>query len=225
MADHRYLQLWWLALAASLLPLLTIHVTLAVSIIQGFVEPCVPYWDSCTSISRTGRHGTSYFIFKGAMLPAALLGIALWGLSGRWLRQLGIHSIGAAWLPWLGFIASASLGAYTLALGHEGEGFNLVRRTGVVLYFSLTYICELLISAGLRSHPQWRETGEKLMRLCLVTLSVGILSVIIDGVAPNFHDQIDDAFEWILAFLINAHALWLALLWRRSGYCVRFWAR
>lgn len=42
-----------------------------------------------------------------------------------------------------------------LALGHAGDGFSLVRRVGVVLYFSLTFICELLVSAGLRSHPLW----------------------------------------------------------------------
>jgi len=224
MVKYHAFNLWWIALAAGLLPLVTIHTTFAVSVLQGFVEPCMPYWDSCTSISRTGRHGTSYFIFKGTMLPAAVLGIMLWWLSARWMRQLGIHTRGVACLPWLGLIACAALGAYTLALGHEGDGFNLIRRIGVVLYFSITYICELLVSAGLRSHPKWAPVGEKLMKLCLVTLGVGILSVVIEGAAPDLHDQIDDAIEWILAFLINLHALWIALLWRRSRFCVRFWA-
>ena len=222
--DHRSFRLWWLALAAGLIPLITIHVTFFVSVIEGYVELCVPYWDSCTSISRTGRYGTSYFIFKGTMLPAAVLGILLWWLSARWMRQMGIHTRGVAWIAWLGLIASVSLGAYTLALGHEGDGFNLVRRIGVVLYFSLTFICELLVSAGLRGHPQWHQSGDRLLKLCLITLGVGILSVIIDGVAPDMHDQIDDAFEWVLAFLINLHALWIALLWRQSRFSVRFWA-
>lgn len=225
MADHRYIQLWWLALVAGLVPLLTIHVTFVVSILEGYVELCIPYWDSCTSISRTGRHGISYFIFKGTMLPAAVLGILLWWLNGRWLRQLGVHTRGVAWIPWLGLVASISLAAYTLALGHAGDGFNLIRRIGVVLYFSLTYICELLVSSGLRSHPEWRRTGERLTNLCLVILGVGILSVILDGVVPEFYDRKDDAFEWILAALINAHAIWLALLWRRSRFQARLWVR
>lgn len=224
MADHRYFQLWWLALIAGLVPLLTIHITFAVSVLEGYVELCIPYWDSCTSISRTGRHGTSYFIFKGTMLPAALLGIAFWWLNGRWLRQLGVHSRGVAWIPWLGLVASISLGAYTLALGHAGEGFNLIRRVGVVLYFSLTFICELLVSAGLRSHPEWRQAGTRLMNLCMATLGVGILSVILTGVVPEFYSRKDDAFEWVLAALINAHALWLAFLWRRSRFRARLWA-
>ncbi|MBC7184534.1 MAG: hypothetical protein H5U30_13305 [Marinobacter sp.] len=224
MADHRSFHLWWLAIAAGLVPLLTIHATFAISVLEGHVEFCVPYWDSCTSISRTGRYGTSYFIFKGAMLPAALLGILFWWLNSRWLRQLGIHSSGVAWIPWLGLVASVALGAYTMALGHEGDGFNLIRRTGVVLYFSLTFICELLVSAGLRSHPLWRHTGMRLLNLCQITLGVGILSVILEGVVPEFHDTREDAFEWVLAFLINAHALWLALLWRRSRFRMRLWA-
>lgn len=224
MADHRSFHLWWLALAASLVPLLTIHITYVVSVLEGHVELCIPYLDSCTSISRTGRHGTSYFIFKGTMLPAAVLGILFWWLNARWLRQLGVHYKGVAWIPWLGLVASISLGLYTLALGHAGDGFNLIRRTGVVLYFALTFICELLVSAGLQRHPQWKHIGEKLKNLCLFTLGIGLVSVILDGVAPEFHDQVDDAFEWVLAVLINAHALWLALLWRKNRFRVRLWA-
>jgi hypothetical protein len=223
MADHRSFHLWWLALATGLVPLLTIHATFAISVLEGYVELCVPYWDSCTSISRTGRYGTSYFIFKGTMLPAALLGILFWWLNSRWLRQLGVHSSGVAWIPWLGLVASVSLGAYTMALGHEGDGFNLIRRIGVVLYFSLTFICELLVSAGLRSHPLWKHIGMRLLNLCQITLGVGILSVILEGAVPAFHDTREDAFEWILAFLINAHALWLAFLWRKNRFRIRLW--
>lgn len=224
MADHRSFHLWWLALAAGLVPLVTIHVTFMVSVFEGYVELCMPYWDSCTSISRTGRHGTSYLIFKGTMLPAAVLGILFWWLNGRWLRQLGDHSVRVAWIPWLGLVACVSLGAYTLSLGHAGEGFELIRRIGVVFYFSFTFLCELLVSGGLRSHPQWKHTGMRLLNLCQLTLAVGILSVVLSGVAPEFYSRKDNAFEWILAFLINLHALWLAVLWRKSRFRARLWA-
>lgn len=221
---HRSLPLWWLAFAAALIPLLTIHLTFAVSVMEGHVSWCVPYWDSCTSISRTGRHGTAYFIFKGTMLPAALLGILFWWLNGLWLRQLGVQARRVAWIPWLGFIACAALAFYTLALGHAGDGFNLTRRIGVVLYFSFTYLCQLLVSACLLNHPRWHASGLRLLRLCQLTLAVGILSVILTAVVPDWYSQKDDAFEWVLALLINLHALWLALLWRRSGFRARLWA-
>lgn len=217
-------SLWWLALAAGLIPLLTIHATFAISVMEGYVSWCIPYWDSCTSISRTGRYGTSYFIFKGTMLPAALLGMLFWWLNGQWLRQLGVDSRSVAWIPWLGLVACVALAAYTLALGHEGDRFNLVRRIGVVLYFSLTFIAELLISGALKSHPRWHSDGKNLLRLCELTLAVGILSVILTAVVPHIYSKIDDAFEWVLALLINLHALWLALLWRKSRFRARLWA-
>ncbi len=221
----RSIPLWWLALATALIPLITIHATFAVAVFEGYISWCIPYWDSCTSISRTGRYGTAYFIFKGTMLPAALLGILFWWLNGRWLLQLGTPGRGQSWIPWLGLVACVALAAYTLALGHESEGFNLTRRIGVVLYFSLTYIAQLLISSALKDHPRWRESGKRLLWLSEVTLAVGFLSVILTAAVPDLYSQIDNAFEWVLALLINLHALWVALLWRQSSFRARLWAQ
>lgn len=217
------IELWWLGLAAGLVPLLTIHTTFFVSVLEGHVAWCMPYWESCTSISKTGRHGSAYFIFKGTMLPAALLGILFWLLNAAWLRQMGCQGRGPAWLPWLGLVAGLALGAYTLALGHGGDAFNLIRRIGVVLYFSLTFINQLLLSAALRAHVTMGDTGQRLLWLCQVTLLIGIFSVLLDGVTPDLHERWEDAFEWMLALLINLHAVWVAMLWRSSGFVARLW--
>lgn len=212
------LPLWGLALAASLIPLVTIHTTYLVSAIQGHVPWCMPYWDSCTSISRTGRYGVSYFIFKGAMLPAALLGIMFWWLNARWLRQLGARGRGIAWLPWLGLVACLFLAAYTMALGHAGDTFRFIRRTGVILYFSLTFIAQLLLTAALLKLPAWRDWAGRLMRVCQTALAIGILSVILTTFAYGLYSRIDDAFEWVLALLVNGHALAVAWLWWKSDF-------
>lgn len=217
------IPLWWLAMAAALTPLITVHTTFMVSVLEGYVSWCIPYWDSCTSISRTGRNGTAYFIFKGAMLPAATLGILFWYLNSRWLYQLGSRSRGRHWIPWLGLIACASLAAYTMALGHEGDGFNLTRRIGVVLYFSFTFIAQLLISAALMRHPLWQRNGGRLLRLCELTLAVGILSVILTALVPEIYGQVNHSFEWVLALLINLHAIWVAVLWKQSQFRARLW--
>lgn len=210
---NRSISLWWLALAAGLIPLLTIHATFVIAALEGHISWCIPYWDSCTSISRTGCHGTAYFVFKGTMLPAALLGVLFWWLNRLWLLRLGAPGYGKLWVPWLGLVAAVALAAYTLALGHEGEGFNLTRRIGVVLYFSLTYIALLLVSSALRDHPRWHRSGNRLLWLSEVTLAVGIVSVILSAVAPDLYSRIDNAFEWVLA-----------LLWRQSSFRARLWA-
>ncbi|WP_111657350.1 hypothetical protein [Isoalcanivorax indicus] len=212
------LPLWGIALAASLIPLVTIHTTYLVSALEGHVPWCMPYWDSCTSISRTGRYGVSYFIFKGAMLPAALLGILFWWLNARWLRELGASGRGIAWLPWLGLVACLFLAAYTMALGHAGDLFRFIRRTGVILYFSLTFLAQLLLTAALLNVPAWRDWARRLFRVCQTALAIGILSVILTTFAYGLYSQIDDAFEWVLALLINGHALGVAWLWWKSDF-------
>lgn len=223
MHNDNSVRLWWLALCAALVPFLTIHLTFLVSVLEGHISMCVPYWDSCTSISRTGRHGTAYFIFKGTMLPAAIVGVLFWYANRAWLGQLGLRSVGTACVPWLGLVAGLALVIYTVALGHEGEGFNLMRRIGVVLYLSFTFLCELLISGALRQHPVWHRQGQYLLGICQLTLVVGVVSVVLNGLAPGLYSRTDDAFEWVFALLINVHAFWLALLWRRSDFRVRFW--
>lgn len=159
------------------------------------------------------------------MLPAALLGALFWWLNRLWLLQLDAPGYGKLWVPWLGLVAAIALAAYTLALGHEGEGFNLTRRIGVVLYFSLTYIALLLISSALRDHPRWHQSGNRLLGLSAVTLAVGILSVLLTALLPELYSQIDNAFEWVLALLLNVHALWVALLWRQSSFQARLLAQ
>lgn len=222
-APPNSIPLWWVALAASLIPLLTFQTTYVVSALEGHVPWCVPYWDSCTSISRTGRYGTSYFIFKGTMMPAAVAGAVFWLLNGRWLRQLGAQGASVAWLTWLGFGACLGLVIYTLVLGHIGETYFAIRRVGVILYFSLTFIAQLLISSRLRLLPHWSRQGQRLLWLCELTLAIGIVSVILQGVVPDVYDNIDDAFEWTFALLINIHALWVAMLWRRSDFRAQLW--
>lgn len=212
------LPLWWLALAAALLPMITIHLTYLVSALEGFVDWCLPYLQSCTSISRTGRHGTAYFIFKGVMLPAAVAGLLFWWLNPRWLRHLGADSERLGWLTLLGVVACLALVLYTLALGHAGDGFRLLRRTGVVLYFSLTFLAQLLLSGALCDVPGWQTQGRRLRSLCLLTLTVAMATVVLQAAAYDFYQSIEDGFEWCIALLLNLHALWVALLWRRSHF-------
>lgn len=213
------MPLWPLALLVGALPFFTIHTTYLVSAAEGHIAWCIPYWDACTSISRTGRHGTSYFLFKAGMLPAALLGILFWLLNARWLHQLGAPGRTALTLPWIGAVAGICLIAYTVTLGHPGETPGLIRRTGVILYFSLTFIAQSLLGSallGTRLHgPARWLTG-----LSLLTLATGILSVILSAVAYHYYTEIDDAFEWTLALLINLHVFATAVLWRKSCFCV-----
>jgi hypothetical protein len=209
-------RIWWLALASALLPFLTIHLSFVVSVLEGHGRWCFPYWETCTSISKTGRHGTGYFIFKGGMIPTAVLLFLFWGLNRAWLRSLGL-SAGAA-LPWLGVVSSLSLLVYTLSLGHVGDVFYLLRRTGVVGWFGLTWIAQLQLGAILRHHVRWRAAGQGLLTLSLLTLLLALSSLVLLLLWPERHDDLENAYEWSLALLLDIHAFATALLWQRSGF-------
>ncbi|TBW56425.1 hypothetical protein EZI54_08985 [Marinobacter halodurans] len=217
-AHERGIPLVCLGFAAALLPLVTLHLCWAVALLEGQIPQALPYWEGATSISRTGHTGTAYFLFKAGMLPAAVIGVLFWGLNGLWLERLGARGHGLRWLLWLGLIAGVALAAYTVVLGHTGDSYRLIRRTGVVLYLSLTYIAELLVSAHLRTVPGGAGSGRRLLNLCQLTLVVGIGSLIMDALAPDLHERFEDAFEWWIALLLNLAALWIAVLWRRSGF-------
>ena len=70
-------------------PVLTVHMSYALSIAGGFVAVCIPYLDGCTSISATGRHGPGYVLFKAGMLLSVLLLIVYWRLCRDWLLEAG----------------------------------------------------------------------------------------------------------------------------------------
>jgi hypothetical protein len=211
-------RLWLLALFCAAIPFLTIHLSFLVSAIEGNVRWCVPYWETCSSISRAGRYGTAYFIFKGGMIPACVLLALFWWLNRAWLQLLGLE--GGHALPWLGLMSSLALLTYTLALGHAGDTFYFMRRAGVIGWFGLTYIAQLQLGASLRRHPRWGMAGQRLVQFSLVTLLIGLISVAAGLVVPERHDELENAFEWTLALLLNIHGFVVAMLWRRSGFAM-----
>lgn len=213
-----FVRLAPLAWATALLPLVTMHVCYLLSASEQLVPWCLPWFEGCTSISRASRSGIAYFIFKAGMLPACVCMVLFWWGNRYWLRQLGVEP--KLWW-WLGMLAALPLALYTVVLGHVGDTPYLLRRIGVVGFFGLTYLAQLGLSAALRDSAQ-SAAGRGLFRLCGVTLLVGIASLILGVIWPEHYDTMDDGFEWTLAVLINLHTLWVAWLWQRSGFAVKF---
>lgn len=72
-----------------ILPTLAININYLIAAFEGHVPWCNPYWDSCTSISATGRQGTAFLFFKGTMLPLAFLYWYYWYQCSLRLRRYG----------------------------------------------------------------------------------------------------------------------------------------
>ena len=194
--------------------LLTIHLCFAVSVWQGIFEPCNPYWSDCESISRAGRHGLAYFLFKGGMIPVCLLLGFFWQLNRAWLQSLGSD---ARSLPALGWTASFALLVYTLSLGHSGDAFYLLRRFGVVFFLGLSFIAFVRLSAALL-HTRLRDSARLLRQSLGFILGVALFSLVLDAWLGSDYDRLENAFEWWLILLLTLQLFWIARLWQRSDF-------
>ena len=209
------MPLKYIAIATALLPFVAVHACYLLSAWQGHVDWCLPYLQGCTSISATGREGAAYFVFKGLMIPAAVVMIAYWWLKVQWLRQMGDRAPRThRQIMALGTIASLGLILYCCVLGSIGDIYRTQRRTGVIIYFGLTFLAQLLSTHRVSQlkiaalHPAQRLQ----VAICLSMLGLGLLHLGFEAVNANI-DDLDDIFEWNFALLMllyysSSYGLW-----------------
>lgn len=215
-----------LALLAALLPFLAVNATYLVAAGHGLVDWCNPYVDSCTSISATGRHPPASYLFRATMLPAAVIMAAYWWCNHAWLgdlrRRAGDRPLRSNhWMLALGVLACVGLVLYVTVLGERGDAWRTQRRVGTILFFSFTFLAQLLFLAQLRL---LRPPGVKPALLglmwgaCGLLLLLGLLTVVLDAWDEAFYESVEDAFEWILSLLLQSNFLLGYFVWRQAGW-------
>ena len=162
------------------------------------------------------------------MLPAAAIIAAYWWFNHGWLaalqRRAGQGGAAAnGWMLALGLLACLGLVLYVTVLGEAGEAWARQRRAGAVLFFSFTYLAQLLLLAqvgrlGERRPPLRHWLLPAMWLLCLLLLLLGLLTVLLDAWNGAWYDTIEDAFEWWLALLLQLNFLFGYLLWRQGGF-------
>jgi hypothetical protein len=217
-----------IALGTAILPVLAVHVTYLVAASYGHVDWCNPYLDSCTSISATGRKPPASFVFRATMLPIATLMLFYWWCNYVWLSALhkknGLAASKAN-ISMLVLAALACLGLvlYVTVLGESGDAWARQRRIGTTLFFSFTYVAQLLF---LRQLYQLRSLipglPEALLRamlgVALALLAVGLTTIALDAWNEQWYDSAEDAFEWILTALLQSNFLLGYFVWRRANW-------
>lgn len=205
------------ALFTGFLPLVCVHLTYLIAASYGHVDWCVPYWDSCTSISATGRELPEKLVFKLLMLPAGLCAFMFWWIAGHWLHTT--YGRASRAMTTTGSIAALFLMLCVVALGESNE-YRWARQTGIILFFSLTYVAQLCflvrigrtqhLASGVRRVFRWQAGAAGLL------LAIGMLSVALDATYANY-DSIEDAFEWVMMLLIALQFCSHYPLWKGAG--------
>lgn len=218
--ERKGLPLWPLPVAGAVMLLLAGHGSLLIGVSAGELQGCFPYGPDCHSISATGRPMPSRLFFKPVLTIGAVLLLAYWLLMAHWLRLHGVAAGRSRAVAWLGGAGVLCLVPYAAALGEGGETALVLRRLGAVLGFALPFLAQLLLSAELRrpplARPQWRGLSRLLWGLVVTMLVLGMASALL-AFWP-WHERIDDAIEWLLALLLNAHVALSARLWFDSHF-------
>jgi len=226
-ADQGSLSLGWLAFWTGFLPLLVVNLAYLGSALGGNIPLCFPYLQGCTSISAAGRYGLSYFFFKAGMIPAAVLLAAFWLACRHWLLALGAQDgrLVRAMVV-VGCTSAAFLILYSVFLGSKGDFYNLMRRYGVTVYFSFSYLAQLMLlsrmrqlgKAGQLELPDYILRGKLALAIGLLALGLGSIPIsnfVVDKNRP------ENAVEWMFSLLMVSYYLLTWRAWRHTGFRIR----
>ena len=229
---HTSPGLWWLPLAAGVLPALATAIAFNLAVAQGQFPSCNPLLEGCVSVSRAARHDLPNIIFRALLLPAATLQAIVWLMTGPWLRQLGAADDRLLrLLPWIGVTAAVFLVLYGTFLGTEGPGYRWMRRYGVVVYFGFTCLAMLIVGGAVArvaaATGALRHAGALLYALCAALPLLGVLN----STSPLYlHDEamrdaLGNITEWWGALVFTLFFVVLAWLWRRTHFTAALTAR
>lgn len=217
--------LWPLALLAALLPLLATALATVLSMQQGLVPGCNPFWDGCTSISRAARHELPNHLFRALMLPAATLQALVWVLMARWLQLAGAAGRGVRWIAPLGVLAGIALVVYGSFLGTDGAVYRWLRQHGTVGYFGFTclnlllsgHAVQALVRVGRLRLPRALEHAMVALAVALVLLGLGN-AVVAAAFGEPLKGRVENVTEWWggLIFVLGFAAI-AALWWRERA--------
>ena len=218
-------------LLAALVPFAAVHLTYLVAASNGQVDWCFPYLDSCTSISATGGKPPASYLFRATMLPSAVIMMVYWWFSHGWLASLNRRAGRTTqssnhWMLGLGLLACVGLVMYVTVLGERGDAWATQRRVGTILFFSFTYLAQLMLTWQLRklhlllpSVPGWLPLA--MLLNCLGLLALGLLTVVLAAWDAQWYKSVEDAFEWVLSLLLQINFLLGYLVWRRANWSLR----
>ncbi len=210
-----------IAFTICILPLLSIHACWLWSGSQHMIPWCNPYWDGCVSISKAVRSSDAIFLFRASMILAAGYMVICWQMCRIYLIRRQNQVITAWTVSILGTLGAIFLVLYASYLGTEGEIYQLLRRYGVIVYFTFTALAQMFLYQSLNQHPDIRNLlPVRLMMISLLAiLGAGLVSLGATLTLDNpAKDQWENVTEWWFALFMTLNFGLLGWVWRQVGF-------
>ena len=177
-----------IALIIFLVPIITICISYVISAFYGYVDWCLPIIDGCTSISKVGRYGISFYLYKVLVIPSVILMIYFW-------LKVYLDVYKNIFLLFLSFIACIFLIIYLIALGFDGPIYRFMREVGIFAFFIFMPICQIWLSIS--SPSESMKTKFFLYLLILLFISFCFVYFYI---LPMDNNNYENIIEWNFAF-------------------------
>ena len=181
-----------LSLSIFLVPVLTIFLSYLISASNGYVDWCMPILEGCTSISKVGRYGLSFYLYKIFIIPSLILMIYFWLKA-----YLNIYK--NIVLIFLSVVACLFLIIYLIALGFDGKIYRFMREIGIFVFFVLMPICQ----AWLKISTSYNFLNKFFLYL-IIFIFIGLACVYLSILSLD-NDNYENIIEWNFVFFIFQH--------------------
>ena len=219
----------WLPFFIALVPLVGVHIAHLIAVDYGYLQPCIPYLEGCTSISGTGRYPPASFLFKAIEMAMAVALPVFWYFSVKWLRALDpdwhSHAVWSIFVT--GAVGAIALIVYVTFLGTQEPFYEFMRRFGIYFYFLGTVLAQLFLALSFRGickglgDRALSRMAKVMVVLCLMPFALGFLNLAQKAVLPyEVADPLENSIEWFASLLMQAYFFVVFLAWRRTGLAV-----
>ena len=186
------------------------------SYLGDIVPWCVPHIEGCTSISRTGRTGTSFYIFKFTMIPVAGLAFVYWLDMARWNIVSAPNQRFLNFVPTiLGCLGATALLLQMTFLGIDCGVCRTIRSNSTSMFFMLTFVAQWLIWIRIKKQSEriW------VPRLYFILCSLLSIDLVLFVTVPNFVENtsaLENSIAWRTSYLISLAPAISACGWKRT---------
>ena len=173
-----------------MLPVLTVVISYFFSSLGGYVEWCLPLLDGCTSISKVGRYGVSFYLYKIFIIPSIILMIIFWYQINKYIHKSSL-------LLFLSITSCIFLIIYLFALGFEGKIYRFMREIGIFVFFIFSPVCQTYLVFSISNNKISSKFSLKILLYLYLLFLVGYLLIL-----PLDNSNYENVIEWNFAFLI-----------------------
>ena len=173
-----------------LLPVLTVVISYFFSSLGGYVDWCLPLLDGCTSISKVGRYGVSFYLYKIFIIPSVILMIIFWYQAHKYFHKSNL-------LLFIGVTSCIFLIIYLFALGFEGKFYRFMREIGIFVFFILSPVSQTLLVFSISNNKIKSKFSLKTLLFVYLLFVVGYLIIL-----PFDNSNYENIIEWNFALLI-----------------------